>query len=138
MGDHEGAAEKLSILTNNVYDKFNTLVMVILPGLGALYFGLAQIWAFPEPEKVVGTITVVSVFLGLFLKNEKRKYDKSDAKYDGTMIVDHSIDGALGISGLNTNGVAVEDMLQQKEVLLKLQPDFGTSEVIPITEPDSQ
>ena len=138
MADHAGAEPLLSKLNSGFYDLLNNLVMVVFPGLGALYFGLAQIWALPEPEKVVGTITVVTIFLGLFVKKAKNDYDNSDAKYDGVMVIDKSIPGALGVSGLKTNGAPMEDLLEGNQVLLKLETAKDKSERIPIDLGDSQ
>lgn len=61
-------------LSNAVYDKLKFLVQIVLPGLAALYLGLAQQWDLPEPEKVAGTIAVLATFLGLFLVRSAAKY----------------------------------------------------------------
>lgn len=71
------------LLSDDVYDKLKFLAQVVLPGVGALYFALAQIWGLPKPEEVVGTITAIDVFLGLFLVKATQKYNESDAWYDG-------------------------------------------------------
>lgn len=62
-------------LTNALYDKLKFLVQVILPGLGALYFGLAKIWDLPAAEAVVGTVALVATFLGLFLTASAKQYE---------------------------------------------------------------
>lgn len=79
-----------TFLSNKAYDVLKFTALVFLPASGALYFGLSQIWGFPNGEEVVGTITLLDVFLGSILRLSTNKYDKSDAKYDGAMVVDES------------------------------------------------
>ena len=55
------------LLSNKVYNWLKFVAQILLPGVGALYFALAQIWGLLAAEEVVGTITAVDVFLGLFL-----------------------------------------------------------------------
>lgn len=56
-----------SLLSNKQYDILKWVALILLPAMGALYFGLAGIWNFPYGEQVVGTITVVDTFLGAIL-----------------------------------------------------------------------
>lgn len=71
------------LISDTLYDKLKFTAQVILPGLGALYFALAQIWGLPYGEEVVGTITAVDAFLGLFLIKATSRYEESDEWYDG-------------------------------------------------------
>lgn len=82
-------SEGTLVLTGTLYDRLKFTVQVFLPGVGALYFGLAQIWALPEAERIVGTITVLSVFLGLILRASSKAYENSGARYSGDMVVDY-------------------------------------------------
>jgi len=50
--------------------------MVALPAIGALYFGLSQIWGFPFGEEIVGTISLITVFLGTLLGISTYNYNK--------------------------------------------------------------
>lgn len=79
-----------SPLSNRTYDILKYIAQIVLPGLGALYFGLAQIWGFPNAEEVVGTLSVIDVFLGLLLGQSAKVYNKSPDKYDGALVVDTS------------------------------------------------
>jgi hypothetical protein len=72
-------------LSNKTYDWLKFLAQVIFPGLGALYFTCAAIWGLPKAEEVVGTITALDLFLGLFLARQTTTYNASDAKYDGAV-----------------------------------------------------
>lgn len=90
MTDH--AKDPKPILTDAQYELIKRLVTVFLPALGALYFGLAQIWGFPAGEEVVGSIALVTVFLGAVLKMGERSYDRLDT-FDGTLLVEVAPDG---------------------------------------------
>lgn len=71
------------LFTNALYDKLKFISLVLLPALGALYFGLAQIWGLPAAEQVVGSIAVLDAFLGVLLKKSTDKYYRSGANFDG-------------------------------------------------------
>lgn len=62
-------------LSNNVYDKLKFLVQVLMPGLAALYVGLAQLYTWGNTDVVVGTIALLATFLGLFLSASARQYE---------------------------------------------------------------
>lgn len=62
------------LLSNKVYDVLKWIAQVVIPALGALYFGLAQIWGFPYGEEIVGTLTVIDVFLGALLGISTAQY----------------------------------------------------------------
>lgn len=67
------------ILSNKVYDALKWIAQVALPALGALYFGLAQIWGFPYGKEIVGTLTVIDAFLGALLGISTAQYKKEQA-----------------------------------------------------------
>lgn len=64
------------LFSNNAYDILKWIAQILLPALGALYFGLAQIWGLPYGEQIVGTITVVDTFLGVILGISTSNYNK--------------------------------------------------------------
>lgn len=66
------------ILPDKFYDAMKFVALVLLPAIGALYFGLAQIWGLPKAEEVVGTITVIDTFLGVVLGISTKRW--SDAQ----------------------------------------------------------
>lgn len=63
-------------LSNKVYDILKWIAMIFLPALGALYFGLSQIWGFPYGEEIVGTISIIDTFLGALLGISTMNYNK--------------------------------------------------------------
>lgn len=81
------------MLTNKSYDVLKKFVQVILPAVSALYFGLAAIWNLPAAEQVVGTIAVITTFLGVTLGISTKAYENSERAYDGSMTVHTPVDG---------------------------------------------
>lgn len=63
-------------MSNKTYDILKWIALVVLPAIGTLYFGLAQIWGFPYGEEIVGTISVVDTFLGAILGISNINYNK--------------------------------------------------------------
>jgi hypothetical protein len=64
------------MITGKLYDRLKWLAQIGLPALGALYFGLSQIWGLPSGEEVVGSIVVVDTFLGALLGVSQKKFDE--------------------------------------------------------------
>lgn len=72
-------------LSNRVYNALKYFTLIVLPAIATLYFALGTLWDFPEVEKVLGSITSVSVFLGTLLGISSVQYNKN--KYDGQIEV---------------------------------------------------
>ena len=66
------------MLSNRAYDILKWIAQIVLPALGALYFGLSSIWGLPYGEEVVGTIAVVDTFLGALLGISTAQYNKAN------------------------------------------------------------
>lgn len=64
-------------MKNGTYDKLKNMALVILPAIGALYFGVAQIWGLPKAEEVVGTVAVITTFVGVVVKAAQVSYNNS-------------------------------------------------------------
>ena len=64
-------------LSNKVYDILKFVAQILLPALGALYFGLSQLWGFPYAEEIVGTITLIDTFLGAILGISTHNYNRA-------------------------------------------------------------
>lgn len=67
-----------TILSDKAYNILKWVALVLLPAIGALYFGLAGIWGFPYGEQIVGTITVIDTFLGVILGISTVQYNKKE------------------------------------------------------------
>ena len=88
------AAEDLSgpspLFSDKTYNVLRWFVELLLPGLGALYFGLSQLWALPNPAEVVGTISLLTIFFGSLIGISRSKYNSSPAKFDGALVFDET------------------------------------------------
>ena len=85
--------QNMFMLSDKTYDFVKRLVQIILPAFSALYFGLAQIWGLPAAEEVVGTIALLTTFLGVVLGISTSTYKSSGAAYDGRVLVTIPEDG---------------------------------------------
>lgn len=63
-------------LHDRLYDILRYIANYVLPGLGTLYFALAQIWILPYGEQVVGTVTAIVTFLNVLLGISNNAYNK--------------------------------------------------------------
>ena len=64
------------MLNNKVYDILKWIALILIPAVGALYYGLSQIWGFPYGEEIVGTLTLIDTFLGALLGISTAQYNK--------------------------------------------------------------
>ena len=90
MGKYETETTSTQLLSNKTYDFLKWVVELLLPGTGALYFGLSQIWGFPNGEAVVGTIALITVFLGGLIGVSRRTYTPQEKIPGGALIVDET------------------------------------------------
>jgi hypothetical protein len=104
-------------LNNQAYDILKYLALVLLPAIATAYFALASIWGLPYAEQVVGTIVVIDTFLGVIIRYAARQYEKSEARFDGEMVVTPTDTGSL--YSLNLNGDPA-DLASRSEVVFKV------------------
>lgn len=62
--------------SNRVYGILKWVALVCLPAVGALYFGLSQIWGLPFGEEVVGTIACIDTFIGACIGVSTLEYNR--------------------------------------------------------------
>nr|DAI69173.1 MAG TPA: holin [Caudoviricetes sp.] len=63
-------------ISNKLYDILKWLVIIVLPALATLYAALSTVWAWPNPDQVVTTITAVDTFLGAVLCISTATYNR--------------------------------------------------------------
>lgn len=108
------------MLSDKAYNIGKRLVQIILPACASLYYGLALIWGLPAAEEVLGTIAVITTFLGVSLGISTRQYEASDAAYDGRMIVVEPEDGPKVFS-LELDGDPA-DIVNRDSIRFKIDP----------------
>lgn len=75
------------IMNDKVYDVLNNIVKLALPALATFYAAVSGLWGLPYALEVVGTITALSVLLGVFLVIAKAAYTGQPIDYDGVLTV---------------------------------------------------
>jgi hypothetical protein len=113
-------APKDALLTNAQYDLLKKIVTLGLPAAGALYAGLAQIWGWPNAENVVGSIALLTVFLGVVLGFSGRSFANSEYKFDGEVVVDESNPLKPTYDFQTSQDLA--ELVQKKELIFKVTP----------------
>lgn len=106
------------IKNDTIYDIIKGFAQVGLPAAGTLYFALSQIWGLPNGEEVVGTLVAIDAFLGVLLKISSSAYNKSDARFDGS--IDIFEDEEVKRFTLNVNGDPY-DLENKNEIVLKVK-----------------
>ena len=100
-------------LSNSTYDKLKFVVQIFLPATGSLYFGLDQIWGLGAAEEVVGSISLITLFLGSLLGLSNLSYKQGGGEHDGEMIV--TVDQDTGKKTFSLELTAEPSTLQNKE-----------------------
>ena len=92
-----------------MYDTLKWIAQILLPGLGTLYFAISGIWGLPYCEQVVGTLSAITVFIGMLL-------GLSAAKYPG--------DGTIKMQGATYKAklsIPMDELTEKKKVILKVE-----------------
>jgi Putative phage holin Dp-1 len=111
------------ILNPKVYEFVKWVVMIVLPAFNALYFSLAELYDWSNGAQVVGTISIVTVFLGAILGISSKNFNSSDAKYDGVMNMVPDEDGDRWVYDFVLND-DVTTLSDKKDIAFKVnQPD---------------
>lgn len=76
------------LMSNKMYDVLKWITRYFLPASGTLYFALASIWGLPYGEQIVGTISALTIFLGVILGISSATYIKTGKDVDGALQVD--------------------------------------------------
>ena len=107
-------------LNNSVYDVLKWTTMVLLPAFGSFYFGLSQIWNFPYPQEVVGTVACTELFIGALIGISHASRDKTALEYDGELRV-NSDDPSKDVYSFVLHG-DVDDLTAKDDLRIKVSP----------------
>lgn len=121
MSESSRVKSKTPLLGDRSYNTLKQTATIVLPALATLYFALAQLWHFPEPEKVVATITALNTFVGIVVGISKRNYD-GGGKYVGEIQVTDT--GEKVTYSLVTNGDP-EKLAYMDEATFKVNTDIS-------------
>lgn len=112
--------ETKPLMSDSTYDHMKQGVQLVLPACGSLYFGLAQIWGMPNAEEVVGTFSVLAVFLGVVLNFSARRYEETGAGFAGDVLINETSTGTK-VYTLSLNGDP-EDIDHMESVTFRVVP----------------
>lgn len=110
---------------NKTYNTLKWTALILLPALGALYFGLGQLWHFPKIEEVVGSVTVLETFIGLILRKSAVNYGTAKTIGDVVVMQDSEDGTPIGLRFVvdsEPNPVVLND---QKVVQFKVTREQG-------------
>ena len=109
-------------LSGKTYDLAKWFVTIVLPAFGALYAGLADWWELPKPLEVVGTCSLVAVFLGAILGISSANYQRKNEANAG-YLTQTGTDPDTGLPNLAlTVTKDPSDLVAKDTVTLKVGP----------------
>lgn len=118
--------------TSKPYDVAKQLVEIVLPASAVAYAGLAVLWDFPEPEKVMASIAVIATFLGVCLKISRAQYYGNELNFDGNVVVEDTPEGGKVVS------LDVGDRDPQETIIDAIAQGKKTVEFKVVTQPGFQ
>src|SRR5438094_2903482 len=101
VSSHHHAPAKQPLLSDRSYTTLKHSAAIALPALSALYFALSQIWHLPHTEQVMASIAALNTAVGTLVGVSTLTYNKSDAKYVGTLVRTETPDQTLYSLDLN-------------------------------------
>lgn len=108
-------------LDDQMYNTMKWVAQILLPALGSLYFGIAQIWGLPAAEEVVGTIVLVDTFLGALLGLSAKAYNDANEPNAG-FLTQVGNDPDTGMPHLSmTLTKTPDELLANKTVTLRIE-----------------
>lgn len=119
MADHEAVKTASPLFSNRTYEILKWFVQLVLPASATAYAGLGALWHWANVTEVVGTITIITTFLGVILLISNRAYNKSDDRYDGVLVPTPADDEDPPLLKLTSE---VDDLVGKKEFAIKVLP----------------
>lgn len=118
MTDPTEIRPKGLLLGDDIYSKMKFVVQIVLPALSTFYFTLGAVWDLPSVEQVIGTLAALATFFGVILGLSTKTYNSTDAKYVGSINIEHT-EGGGKLYSLELKGDP-EELDQKKEVTFKV------------------
>lgn len=106
-------------MPNNVYDFLKWAVLIAIPAFGTFYSIMAGVWNLPYANEVGTTCLAVATLLGALIGVATRNYNKSDSKFDGTLVISNAANPEVP-TNYNFNVGDLDALEQKGEVTLKV------------------
>ena len=118
MADNDEGT-KPAWMPNNVYDFLKWAVLIAIPAFGTFYSIMAGVWHLPYANEVGTTCLAVATLLGALIGVATRNYNKSDSKFDGTLVISNAANPEVP-TNYNFNVGDLDALEQKGEVTLKV------------------
>lgn len=82
-----------TMLNDLTYKRSRNLSQIYIPGLSSLYFIVGNIAGFPFVEVIIGFLAIIATVIGVCLYLSSSAYDRSEAGYDGKVIIETNQNG---------------------------------------------
>lgn len=82
-----------TMLSDVTYKRSKNLVQIYLPGFSSAYFVIGNAVGFPWIEAVIGISAIFAVVIGVCLYISASAYLRSEAGYDGNVIIETTQNG---------------------------------------------
>lgn len=105
-----------------VYDTCKYLAMVGLPALATFIAFVGPEWDFPKVDAITKTLTGLGTLLGALVVVNQVQYNRSDARFDGTLevqVTPHGQDNEIVHMDVDPT---VNEITDKGEVLMKVVP----------------
>ena len=106
-------------MPNNVYDFLKWAVLIAIPAFGTFYSIVAGVWHLPYANEVGTTCLAVATLLGALIGIATRNYNKSDSKFDGTLVISNAANPEVP-TNYNFNVGDLDALEQKGAVTLKV------------------
>ena len=106
-------------MPSNVYDFLKWAVLIAIPAFGTFYSIMAGVWHLPYANEVGTTCLAVATLLGALIGIATRNYNKSDSKFDGTLVISNAANPEVP-TNYNFNVGDLDALEQKGEVTLKV------------------
>ena len=106
-------------MPNNVYDFLKWAVLIAIPAFGTFYSIMAGVWYLPYANEVGTTCLAVATLLGALIGVATRNYNKSDSKFDGTLVISNAANPEVP-TNYNFNVGDLDALEQKGAVTLKV------------------
>lgn len=110
------------LIPSALYDKLKFIALVVMPATSAAYLSLAGLYHWDNAQTVVGTIVVLSTFLGAILQISSSSYKRqTQGSLMGILDVMPSEDGEGHVMRLNFPSRDPHDIVNQDKVTFKVR-----------------